>query len=363
MHRNEGQGQNLATEASVARPRPTPVQEPHGSERTRMIQTNVNQEVRAAAQRWFARLLAPDCSVEERAEFEQWRTADPLHAAIYQGIEDIWRRSVALRDDVAIAAALREARRPVSVRRGPGWGITLSIAASLMLVVGFLFRQQLIPDNAPVVRYATAMGEQRTMTLEDGSVVVIDTASELLVRYGRSERTLTLQKGRADFQVHPNPQRPFVVHAANGTVTATGTQFQVQVERGIGMVTLLEGKVRVAASEERAAPTVTLTPGQHVAMTRGTLGPRQQLSDTDLASTRGWTEGNLVVKDTPLAQVVEQMNQYSRTKLRLEGMELGEIPVSGVFKVGDQQSLAMALEYGWSVHAEHTSDEIVLRKK
>lgn len=363
MHRNGGQEPNRAIDASAAGPRPVPVQESHGSERTRMIQTNVNQEARATAQRWFARLLAPDCSVDERAEFERWRTADPMHAVAYQGIEGIWRRSEVLRNDAGIAAALREARRPASARRKPGWSIPLAIAASLLLVVGFLFRQQILPDNAPEVRFVTAMGEQRTVTLEDGSVAVIDTESELLVRYGRSERTLTLQRGRADFQVHPNPQRPFVVHAANGTVTATGTQFQVQVERDIGIVTLLEGKVHVAASEEKAAPTVTLTPGQRVAMTRGTLGPRHQLSDTDLASIHGWTEGNLVVKDTPLAQVVEQMNQYSRTKLRLEGNELGEIPVSGVFKVGDQQSLAMALEYGWSVHAEHTNGEIVLRKK
>src|SRR3546814_4964644 len=103
-----------------------------------------------------------------------------------------------------------------------------------------MFRHQLLPDNVPAIRYATVLGEQRSVTLKDGSQVILDTASELLVQYGSRERKLTLQRGRADFSVQhdDDAQRPFVVHAATGTVTATGTQFQVRVESGIGTVTL-----------------------------------------------------------------------------------------------------------------------------
>ena len=320
-------------------------------------------DARAAAQRWFARLLAPDCTVAERAEFESWRGADPAHAAAYSHLEDLWRRSNALRDDAGITAALQEARRPAPVQERYRWGVALSLAASLLLVVGLVFRDRIFIEDTPAVRYATAVGEQRNLMLDDGSVVVLDTASVLQVRYDKRERSLTLQEGRASFDVRQDPVRPFVVRMASGTVTAVGTQFQVQVENSVGTVTLLEGKVRVEAADSKNVSSVTLTPGQRIVIGRGELGQRQQIPDAELARALGWTKGNLVIQDMPLQSVVAEMNRYSTTKLRLDGAGLGDIPISGLFKTGDQQSFAMALEYGWSLRAERSASEIVLRRK
>lgn len=322
-----------------------------------------NDEGHATAQRWFARLLAPDCSTAERVEFERWRAADPLHAAAYEDVEDVWQRSEKLRHQPDIAAALREARRPAPRHTERNWWPALAVAASLLLAVGLLFRHQLFPEQVPAVRYATALGEQRTLTLEDGSTVVLDTTSELLVQFGRRERSLTLQQGRADFQVQSDAQRPFVVHTATGTVTATGTQFQVRVEQGIGTVTLLEGQVQVAAAAGGNTQSATLAPGERIAIEAGGLGQRERIADTELASIRGWTQGNLVVKEWPLQAVVAEMNRYSDTKLRLGESDLGRIPISGVFKAGDQQSFAMSLEYGWPIRADRAAGEIVLHRK
>lgn len=323
-----------------------------------MKTASANAEVRATAQRWFARLLAPDCSTAERAEFERWRAADPAHAAAYSDVENIWQRSEKLRHQPDIAAALREARRPA-----PNWWPTLAVAASLLLAVGLLFRHQLFPENVPAVRYATVLGEQRTVALEDGSSVVLDTASELLVQFGSRERRLTLQQGRADFQVQSDSARPFVVRTSNGTVTATGTQFQVWVEQGISTVTLLKGKVRVANTDRGTTQSATLAPGERITIEANGLSQRRRIPETELASARGWTEGNLIVKEWPLQTVVTEMNRYSDTKLRLGEPDLGQIPISGVFKAGDQQSFAMSLEYGWSIRADRSAGEIVLHRK
>lgn len=327
-------------------------------------------EALAEAQRWFARLLAPDCGTAERARFERWRDADPAHAAAFAQVEGVWRRSEPMRQDPAIAAALQDARRPVA-GGGPriGWP-ALALAAVLLMAVGLLFRHAWLPQEAPAVRYATQLGEQRTITLEDGSDVVLDTASELLVQYGRGERRLTLQRGRADFQVRRDVDRPFVVHAADGTVTALGTRFQVGLEGGLGVVTLLEGQVRVATHEGAGqghgigAQRVTLAPGQRIVIRPGGLGERQSVTGADLARARGWTQGNLVVDEWPLRAVLAEMNRYSDTQLRLADPALGEIPISGMFKAGDQQSLALSLEYGWPIRVERAAEgAIVLHRK
>src|SRR3546814_10097042 len=114
-------------------------------------------------------------------------------------------------------------------------------------------------SDVPAVEYATATGQQRTVVLDDGSQVVLDTNSNLQVQYGRRERRLTLLRGQVDFQVQHDTLRPFVVHTAGGTVTATGTRFQIHVAGGVDTVTLLQGQVVVAADRKRGdAGRVTL---------------------------------------------------------------------------------------------------------
>src|SRR3546814_17633087 len=115
--------------------------------------------------------------------------------------------------------------------------------------------------------YATTTGEQRTVALDDGSRVVLDTGSDLKVQYGRRERRLTLLRGRADFRVQHDSDRPFVVLVGDASVTATGTRFQVRTADDAGAGNLLEGEVVVAATGGgQAGGGVTLRGGEGVAI-------------------------------------------------------------------------------------------------
>jgi len=313
-----------------------------------------------SAQDWFARLRAPDCSAAEREAFERWRAADARHADAYADLEDLWVLSAELvRDDPAIAAAAREARgadmRPWFRRRA--WPL-LATAAALVLTALLLVTQRFVP----AVPYTTAAGEQRSVTLEDGSVVLLDTATALDVRFDRRLRRLTLREGRADFHVSKDPSRPFVVSAGAAEVTATGTQFQVRLDGQVGEVTLLEGQVIVAS--RASAGRTPLAPGERIAVdAAGALGAVQRLSEADRASAEGWTVGQLVAKEWPLARLLEEVNRYGHTPLRLGDEAVGRLPVSGTFDPKAPESLVLALEFGWPVRAERGSDGIVLYTK
>ena len=337
-------------------------------DRKPMTTTATDTEIRIAAQQWFARLLAPDCNELERAAFNRWRTASPLHDAAYRQVTDVWERSAGLREDPVIAAALQEAMRP-AVRLGRSrrqrWWPALAAAASVVLAVSALL-WVFMPRDAAAIRYATVLGEQRTVALADGSMVVLDTDSELLVRIDKHARKLTLQHGRADFEVRHDTARPFVVHVGDGSVTATGTHFQVRAGESASIVTLLQGQVVVAADARGSGKSAMLQPGERIAIEpAGRLGALQAVSESELASARGWTGGNLVVKAWPLDAVLAEMNRYSDTKLRLGDPALASVPISGVFKAGDQKSFALALEYGWSIDASQrpAAGEIVLTRK
>jgi transmembrane sensor len=329
----------------------------------------IQPEVRAAAQRWFLRMQSRDCSVLERETFEHWRDANPAHDAAYRAVESVWQRCAALGTDPALGDILHQARRlppkPSWLRRAAP---ALALAACLMLAIGIGYRLWWLPAAtiAPV-EYTTAVGQQRTVVLEDGSKVVLDTASQLQVRYGGNERQLILSHGRADFRVSHDPTRPFVVHVNGGSITATGTRFQVRTAHNVDTVTLLEGRVVVASNDAKLDKSgqVTLQAGERVAIEAGGhLGTPRHLTDTDLASARGWTEGMLVVRDWPLARLLAEMNRYTTTPLRLGDPGLGSLPINGSFKASDQQSFLLALEYGWPIRVDRsTPGEIVLRRK
>ena len=78
------------------------------------------------------------------------------------------------------------------------------------------FRDALLNLGAP--QYETAVGERSTFTLSDGSIVTLNTNSELTVHYSDTRREARLARGEANFEVAKNRAKPFVVRAGDGLV-------------------------------------------------------------------------------------------------------------------------------------------------
>lgn len=331
---------------------------------TRCEQDEPPERVMVEAERWFARMLASNCTAAERAACQRWQAASPVNANAYAQVERISQRATAFRFQPQYRAAAREIReraaRAGRRRSTLRWGLSLGAAASAVLALGLGWR---VWDPAqPEQRYATTLGERRTQTLDDGSRVLLDTDSTVAVRYSRKHRDVVLERGRAEFSVAPAPQRPFVVHAGSGAVRAVGTRFQVRRHADSVLVSLLEGVVTVtatpAAGEQR---NTTLAAGEQLNFDTGQLWAK---GNVDLEAAQGWPQGELVFRERPLPELVEEMNRYTPVKLRIGDPSLNTLRFSGVFYENDQDSLIQALEQVWSVRAERVSPrEIVLHAK
>lgn len=312
------------------------------------------------ADAWLARLLSPECTREERAEFELWLARSPRHVDAYLEAETMHRLVAELGDDPLLRAAARRARRETGARTaGRRWGwIASGLAAALALVAGGALWLGRAPQPPAAEAFATVVGQQRSLVLADGTRVHLDTDSAIVARFGEDAREIEVERGRVQFTVAADPHRPFRVRAGAGTVEDIGTTFQVRREGADVSVGLIEGAVIVSGREGASA---RLAPGEQIAVdARGRVGTREAF-DLEVAS--GWTRGELVFKRRRLDQLVAEMNRYSSTRLRLADAELGALTVSGVFHAGDQASLVAALRQGWGLQAERTGDgEIVLRK-
>jgi transmembrane sensor len=317
----------------------------------------------AAAERWYARLKAADCTAADRMEFQRWR-AIPEHAAAYAATTKLWQSLGGLsgRDELkqlsrqilADTAEQHRRSRAMDARR------RVVIAASILVAVlsGGAFLGLQNRTTAAVV-YATQLGERSIVKLADGSHVVLNSETELDVRIGNGTRRLTLHKGEAVFTVAHDRTRPFRVAAGDGEVTALGTRFQVRSEGKQITVTLLEG--RVAVDRREGNEHAQLKPGDQV---RFTVAAREMVRRTvDPQVIASWSTGRLRFRSTPLAEALGEVNRYSTIQIRIADPTLADIPISGTFEIGDGISVVSALEALLPISADKDGEEILLRHR
>lgn len=310
---------------------------------------------------WVALLDSPECTARDRAEFDAWLDESPRHIAAYVEAERTHGVAAQLASDEMLQAAARIAWRATGRESNRSrWWLPTTMVASLLVatVVGVSWLRA--PGEPTVERYTTAIGEQRSLRLADGTQVMLDTDTTIVARFGDDRREIELDRGRVQFQVAADAARPFSVKAGDGLIRDIGTTFQVSKSADSINVGLIEGSVIVSSPVAQAGS--TLSPGQQLSYDHsGRMTPPEPL---DLNVAQAWPTGDLVFKNSRLDTLLAEMNRYSSTKLLLAEPALGEITISGVFHIGDQASLLKALEQGWSLRAEQgQGGEIVLHRK
>jgi transmembrane sensor len=288
------------------------------------------------AAEWHARLGEQSVATQTIEDFFAWHQ-HPEHAAAYRRVQTIWGQSPRLAGRPGMVAALEAARSRRETtgrdRRLPRSLLGLVAAASLGVLAfgGFAWLE------ARSV-YSTETGEQRVVQLADGSTVRLDTASRIRVRLSADRRDVDLEAGQALFTVAHDRRRPFVVRAGQSTVTAVGTVFEVARRGAEADVVLVEGVVDVRPTAGSARP-VRMTAGEQASV-RGAVAA---VARVNVANETSWTQGQIVLRDTPLREGVAQVNRYLTDKIELDAPGLEATPINGVFKTGDRDAfVAMA---------------------
>jgi transmembrane sensor len=313
--------------------------------------------IEARASRWLAARDARATTPEEAAEFNAWLDADIRHRVAYLRLEANWQRADRLRDvrplDRAVDADLLRAPAP---RRH--WVTALAASVVLAMLGGAWAWQQ----HFSWQHYETHIGGFSHIVLEDGSVIDLNTNSDVRVRLRGDRREVRLLRGEGRFQVAHDRARPFTVAAADTAVRAVGTAFSVRVRDARVDVLVSEGKVAVAAPRVAEAPASlsSLGAGQAAVV----LADRVSVTRVDpqvLARRLAWTAGRLEFRGETLGEAVEEFNRYNRRHIRLSAASLDGLRVGGSFSATDPESFADALASAFKLRvALDDVDEIVL---
>lgn len=311
----------------------------------------------AEAAVWYVRMDTHSVAQDDVLAFFAWRR-NPLNAAAYARMEDVRGATARLRQDPDLRAATREAlARPAWRRRrrlrlserltSPAGGlvVTAALAVSLLGVLILDYSQR-----GP--RYATDIGEQMSVQLDDGSALRLNTGSRVRVRFSGQQRRVLLDRGEAFFQVAHDSQRPFVVQAGDAQVRAIGTRFDVRRDGQRVRVVLTQGVVVVDRPRAPYAA-VTLKPGQAVNLTAGDVAKPEAVDSQAAVS---WTQGQLTFHDRALSEAVAEVNRYSRRKVSLGPGAPAQARVNGVFEIGDVDTFVAAVSEGLDLTAERRAD-------
>lgn len=311
------------------------------------------ETVEEQAADWVVRQDGAGLSEEEQSLFEDWLT-HPEHQAAYDRHRAVWMRyrriGLSIPDERAIYVPRRGRRGQMPSRNMSRRIAFAAIAASLAVAVIGHVEQWPTRLRAD---YMTGVGERRSFTLADGSIVKLDARSAISFDQSDGLRVARLLEGAAAFQVAPDRAHPFMVETEAGRVTALGTAFTVRegmdaaelvvTQHSVGVLTARGDKAVVHEGEgttfmhDRVA-----TPGA-----------------VDVAAATAWTRGKLFVFDRPLGEVVARLAQERRVYWSVRG-DAASIRVNGVYDLNDPRKAIDMLQKTLKLRAFRLSDRLII---
>lgn len=304
---------------------------------------------------WCVLLHFGECTDADRAAFQRWHDADPSHALEYTKMCRIWQVSEQLPASVDVERPARSRwsqRLPLMARAavlvvalGAAWGIGWSAG--------------MLPGS---VRYFMAQDVRREVLLPDQSQVQLNQRTGLVYLGFRDQRQVLLRNGEAYFDVHHDPEQPFVIRADNASIRVTGTHFNVWTGPELTTVTVTQGSVlasRNDASNDNNQGAV-LTAGMQAA-----FGPDRmlQLARIDPSRAAAWRNGKLMLDDVSLREALPLINRYLDVPLKLASSDVGDLRIGGTYDTAELQQLVSALPKILPVKLRHSDQATLLLRR
>jgi transmembrane sensor len=349
------------------------------------------------AAEWLIRLDADTPPTRQELEtLGEWLHRSPAHREELENLAALWGRLNVL-TELAVPLGKPSRRASEQLHEGEGatgrapWLRHTAVAAAVVgaFALGFAYLLR-GPATEPLTAanglYATAVGQQTTTELPDGSQIILNTNSQIRVDYGDRYRQVHLLQGEALFTVAKSAERPFRVYAGSGRIQALGTAFSVYLNGEDVQVTVSEGRVALASvdsprskatqtpagtgnrrdgagpgpafDDEWVESLGTLSAGQ-VATIRSpaeeaasgaiALKIEEPIAPKELAERLAWRDGILMFSGDALEDVVKEVSRYTTVSIEIPDPSVRDMRIGGRFPVGETEVMLAALESNFNL--------------
>lgn len=321
---------------------------------------------------WWVLLNERQATPADQRAFVEWMSKSPERVAAYlqaarlalalgsaethwpeTPVEELIREAKASPREIAVLPIASDANLPRSRSRMRHTLTWLPVAATVVVAaVGAWMYWHPGPQ-----RVETAIGEQRSLVLSDGSLVTLNTASRVEVEMSQHHRTVRLLSGEALFEVAHDATRPFDVMTGNTTVRAIGTQFDVDRRADSTTVTVVDGRVAVFTDSrdprEAEETRLPLQAGEQLTLLPSSA---RRTPRADVETALAWTQRKLIFQHRRLDEVAAEFNRYNRQVIEIRGPGLRLQEVTGVFQANDPASFLTFLSALPGVSLEKSAD-------
>jgi transmembrane sensor len=335
-----------------------------------IVKLRTRADIDEEAAVWIWRMDSATVAAADRQAFEAWLRQDPRHRRAAAALSTVWSTLDGLAEakrEEKIATFTHTAKLPLLRNPQRRWFAAAAVLAAV--AVGAIWLRQ----GSESQTLATAVGQQRNVTLADGSIVTLNTNTILETDLRWHTREIYLRKGEAHFQVAHDRSRPFLVHAGDAVVRAVGTAFEVRVltDQHVDVV-VDEGRVEVqATAPPPASPNPATRARAAAATTVRALSAGERLSTASrdyavtpitaqqMSSELAWREGAIVFDGQPLSEAIAEIERYTDARIVVSDPEIAGLRVGGRFRTGDVQEFFDALQTALPVSIRHTSAGLV----
>ncbi|WP_397380666.1 FecR domain-containing protein [Pseudomonas sp.] len=292
--------------------------------------TALADEVVEQAIAWRVRLASGEASAEDVQGCLHWRDYAPQHEQAWQRLESLGQRFAGVPTQLG-QATLRQPAVDLARRRALKHLAWFGTSSGILLL-----GQQWQPWQPLLAEQRTAVGEQRRVSLPDGAILHLNSATALDIDYSAESHLIRLYRGELLLSSLASTQPgSWLLSTEQGVLQAQQARLLLRDNGASCLLEVYAGKVQV---RPRAAPSQWVEAGQQVKF--DAKGATVQGAADELRSS--WVDGVLVAQQMPLAQFVDELGRQRNGVLRCDPA-VAALRISGVFPLADSDRVLRAL--------------------
>ncbi|EGL55364.1 transmembrane sensor, putative [Methylophaga aminisulfidivorans MP] len=317
-----------------------------------------NKDAIYEATNWFVELTSGEATDADQKQWQRWLNASPENRHAWEQVEAITNCFMGLDSKTSITVL----NRPIDTKDIKSQERRQVIKTlSLMLAAGsagwYGYKQK--PWYLLMSDYSTAVGEIKRLTLEDGSLLVLNTDTKVAIDFNDRARTIRLLQGEIYIetaQEQDRNYRPFSVVTDHGTVTALGTKFSTRLKSKHSSVSVYQDAVEVRPCDD-LDNNVVVNAGELVTFNTAFSQQKKLIDRASMA----WINGFIIADKMSLADFVDHLSRYHSGIIRCDPA-VADLTISGAFPVNDINAALTSTSEVLSIRIERYTRYFVMIK-
>ncbi|MFV0471524.1 MAG: FecR family protein [Paludibacteraceae bacterium] len=232
----------------------------------------------------------------------------------------------------------------------------------LMLLMGMGVYLSSLDNSKKEFVVVTDIGERAKVVLPDGSLICLNSKSEISYNtdYDRRNRTIYL-RGEAYFEVEKDINKPFVVETVDRVkIKALGTKFNVKSYDNEDVISsaLIEGSISVTNSLH----TAIMEPNNEIIINKKNGSFRKQSFERKEEKI-SWIDNDLYFKEILLVDIVKILERMYDVRFHFKKSDLSDIKYTGEIKEVELKSILSLISTVSPVVFEVNDSDILIEIK